>query len=701
MRFSSTNTNRPLQRRLHLWLQALFMSVLLVTGIAAAQAETRATKFTAEDIFALEWANDVQVSPDGQYIIYVRHSNDIMTDSTRRSLWLVDVRSGEKTPLFADEHQYSSPRWSADGKRVAFISNKSGSSQIHVHWLEQNKTARITDVRRGVSDVTWSPDGKHIAFSMEVLAPTTDFARSVYRPARPKGAKWSEPAIIVERTYYQADGRGLLDSAYRQLFVVSAEGGAERQLTSGNYNHGGQLAWVPDSSAIVFSANRRDDWEYHTLEANLFKVSLKSLELTQITHTAGREYAPSFSPDGRSLAFLHSSGEPAPYRNAKLQVMNWRSRGNNPEITELLSDFDRSIESPSWLNANTIAFQYADRGRLKLARVAARGGRHTDLVNDVGTGSNGRPYLGGMFSASGSGVLAYTQATAHRLGNVAVWQGGDARVLTRLNENLLGQRELGEVHEFTYNSSYDNTEIHGWYITPPGFAANKEYPLMIEIHGGPHLAYGPYFAAELQRYAAEGYIVFYNNYRGSSSYGYDFAMLLDNKYSSPYDFADHMSGMDALIEKGFVDTNNLFITGGSAGGIATAYAVGLTDRFNAAVATNPVINWVSKVLTADSYVGQIANQFPGMPWEEHEHYWQRSPLSLVGNVTTPTLMLTGENDRRTPISDSEQFYQALQLRGVDTAMVRIPGASHGISTRPSRMIMKIEHALAWFEKYKQ
>lgn len=710
MRFSSTNSNQVLNRRPHVWLQALFMSLMLVAAVivtgnatasATANAAEQSIKFTAEDIFALEWANDVQVSPDGRQVVYVRHSNDIMSDSTRRSLWLVDVRSGAKTPLFADEHHYSSPRWSADGSRLAFISNKSGSSQIHVHWLEQNKTARITDVRSGVSNLTWAPNGKHIAFSMEVLAPTTDFVRSVYRPKRPEGARWSEPAIIVERAYYQADGRGLLDSAYRHLFVVSAEGGVERQLTSGNYNHGGQLAWLPDSSAIVFSANRRDDWEFHTLESNLFKVSLKNTVLTQITDTPGRQYAPSFSPDGRSLAFLHNSGEQQPYRNAKLQVMNWRSHANNPEITELLSDFDRSIESPSWLNANTIAFQYADRGRLKLARVAARGGRHTDLVNDVGTGSNGRPYLGGMFSASGSGVLAYTQGTAHRLGNVAVWQGGDARVLTGLNEDLLSQRELGEVHEFTYASSYDNTEIHGWYITPPGFDASKEYPLMVEIHGGPHLAYGPYFAAELQRYAAEGYIVFYNNYRGSSSYGYDFAMLLNNNYSSPYDFADHMSGIDALIEKGFVDANNLFITGGSAGGIATAYAVGLTDRFNAAVATNPVINWVSKVLTADSYLGQIPNQFPGMPWEEHEHYWQRSPLSLVGNVTTPTLTLTGENDRRTPISDSEQFYQALKLRGVDTAMVRIPGAYHGISGRPSRMIMKIEHALAWFEKYKQ
>lgn len=677
------------------WPVWLFMVVAFALCCSPVQASE--SRFTSDDIFALESAHDVQISPNGQRIIYVRHSNDIMTDSTKRSLWMLDVTSGQHIPLFADEFSYSSPRWAADNNRVAFISNRSGSNQIHVYWMKEQTSARVTDVRHGVSDVTWSPDGKWLAFSMEVLQGPSEFARSVYRPARPEGARWAETPVIIERAYYQQDGRGLLQSAYRQLFVVPAEGGLERQLTNGPYNHGGRLAWTPDSSALIFSANRRVDWEFHSLEANLYKISLDDKTLTALTDREGRQYSPVFSPDGRFLAFLHGSNERVPYRNAKLQVMDWRTQ----EITELLSDFDRSIETPDWLNSNTIAFQYEDRGRLKLARVSVRGGRHTDLTDTVGTGSNGRPYVGGMFSSSQNGVLAYTHATAYRPGEVGVWQGNHYRVLTQLGESLLGQRQLGQVHEFTYTSSYDGQEIHGWYITPPGFDAERTYPLLIEIHGGPHLAYGPYFAAELQRYAAEGYIVFYNNYRGSSSYGEEFAMLLHHRYSSPYDFADHMSGIDALIEKGFVDTNNLFITGGSAGGIATLYAIGLTDRFNAAVATNPVTNWVSKVLTADSYLSQIPNQFPGLPWDELEHYWARSPLSLVGNVTTPTLLFTGEEDRRTPIADTEQYYQALKLLDVETAMVRVPGAAHGVSNRPSRMIAKVEHALAWFERYKK
>ena len=259
---------------------------------------------------------------------------------------------------------------------------------------------------------------------------------------------------------------------------------------------------------------------------------------------------------------------------------------------------------------------------------------------------------------------------------------------------------MGEVTEILYASSFDGTEIQGWYITPPGYQEGEQYPLILEIHGGPHLAYGPYFSAEMQLMAAAGYVVFYDNHRGSTSYGEDFAMLLHYKYSSTEDFADHMSGVDAVVEKGIVDPQNLFITGGSAGGIASAYAIGLTNRFNAAAVAKPVVNWISKTLTADSYIGQISHQFPGMPWEEFEHYWQRSPLSLVANMTTPTMLITGEDDQRTPISETEQLYQALKLKGVDAVMVRVPGSPHGIAGRPSRLVSKVDNILEWFRRYR-
>jgi dipeptidyl aminopeptidase/acylaminoacyl peptidase len=272
--------------------------------------------------------------------------------------------------------------------------------------------------------------------------------------------------------------------------------------------------------------------------------------------------------------------------------------------------------------------------------------------------------------------------------------------LTELNEDLLAHRDLATIESFTVDSKLDGEPIQGWYLLPPDYREGDAYPTILEIHGGPHLAYGPHFSAEMQLMAAAGYVVVFDNYRGSSSYGERFANLLKYKYSSEEDFADHMSAIDYLVGEGIADEDNLFVAGGSAGGIAAAYAVGLTDRFSAAVAAKPVINWLSKTLTADSYIYQIRHQFPDVPWEAVDHYWERSPLSLVGNVTTPTLLITGEEDYRTPISETEQFFQALQLREVPSAMVRIPGTSHGIASRPSLLIAKTDYTIAWFDRYK-
>lgn len=673
------------------------MVTMLAALISIGPVAADVRPFAAEDIFALEHATEIQISPDGEHIVFVRNSNDMMTDGTLKSLWLVAVESGKAVPLQSGDASYGQPRWSPSGDRIAFVSTESGQSQIHMHWVEQNKSTRITRVEKAPANLTWSPDGRMLAFSQEVPAPPTEFAKSVYRPSQPEGAEWSAKPVIVERTRYQADGRGVLDSAYRHVFVVPADGGSARQLTTGNYNHGGDLAFTPDGAHIVFSANRSDDWEQQTRQSALHKVSVADGSIERLTEEAGDATSPVFSPGGERLAYLHTSSEPRAYHNTKLRVMNWKDGTSS----ELLTDFDRSVQSPQWLGDDNLVIMYQDRGKSKLARVTLNS-RILDLVEDVSGMPSGRPYNFGMFSMNAKGDIAYTRGSAQRLGEVGYLHADDEpRTLTGLNEDVLGQRDLGEVHEFTYESSTDGQTIQAWYITPPDFDPDKRYPLILELHGGPHLNYGPHFSAELQRYAAEGYVVVYNNYRGSTSYGDDFAMLLDNKYSSEADFGDNMSAVDAMLEMGFIDDNNLFIAGGSAGGIASAYAIGLTDRFNAAAVTNPVVNWVSKVLTADSSIGQIKNQFPGMPWEELEHYWKRSPLSLVENVTTPTVLFTGELDRRTPISDTEQYYQALQLQGVDVAMVRVPGAYHGVANTPTRMIAKTEHALAWFDRYRK
>ncbi|EKE84715.1 S9 family peptidase [Idiomarina xiamenensis] len=681
-------------------LSKLALAVCLgVTSVATlalapqpAFANDTAAGLQAEDVFALEYASDPQLSPDGRYLIYQRNSNDIMHDNTHRTLWLLDLEQGSHTPLFADQYQYSSARWSPSGDRIVFVANRDGSAQLYMHWVKQNKTARISQLQKGVSGLRWSPDGQWLAFSMNVGA--SDKALSVSLPAKPQGANWAPPPKLINRARYQADGAGILEPSFRHIFVLPADGGSPRQLTRGDYQHGSDLTWRPDSQAILFSANRDKDWEYQGLQGDLYAVTLDG-QLTQLTDADGREYQPRFSPDGQQLAYLSSHAKPVPYRNAKLNVM----AADGSEQRQLASDFDRSVADYRWLDAEQFFIQYDDQAQRKVARLTLSG-ELTDVVDDVAGTTIGRPYLSGEFDSVGE-TIAYTKGSAKRPADIAIWRDGEVTQLTQLNDDVLAHRQLGEVHELRYQSSFDGEQIQGWYITPPDFDPNKKYPVILEIHGGPHLAYGPYFSAEMQRMAAAGYVVFYDNHRGSTSYGERFALLLDGKYSSKEDYADHDSGLDALIAKGFIDTDNQFIAGGSAGGIASAYAIGLTDRFNAAVVVKPVINWISKVLTADSYLYQIPNQFPGMPWDEFEHYWQRSPLSLVGNVTTPTMLMTGESDRRTPISETEQFYQALKLRHVDTVMVRIPGSPHGIAGKPSRLINKVEYTLAWFEKYRR
>ena len=670
-------------------LLSLFLLAIISLNVDAKES---LAIFDPMDVFELEWATDPRVSPDGDTIVYVRKSNDIMKDRERSNLWQILIDKQDHRPLYSGIKNARSPRWSPDGKKLAFISNDTGSQQIHVRWMDNGETAVITQLQNSPSNLTWSPDGKWLAFTMNVQASFEPIAKS---RAKPEGAEWAKKPITVTSTQYQYDGRGIVEPAFRHVFIVPADGGSARQLTGGNFNHYGSLTWSPESDRIYFSANRSEDWELVSDEADIYSVTVSSKKIEQITNESGAERSPVISPNGELIAFSKEERRPLAYTPNRISVMSL----NGSNIRLLTQDLDGDANNVIWADdSKSLYYTYDERGVRKIGQVSIKG-KINKVTDGLGGTTLGRPYLSGSFHANNK-TIAFTYGQADRPANIAVFNEDKLKILTSLNEDLLGHKTLGEVNEIIYKSSFDEQEIQGWYITPPDFDPSKKYPLILEIHGGPHLAYGPHFSAELQIMAAAGYVVFYNNYRGSLSYGEDFALLLQYKYSSKEDFADHMSGIDSLIDLGFIDDENLFIAGGSAGGIATAYAVGLTDRFNAAVAAKPVINWLSKPLTADSMVGQIYHQFPGPPWEHVEHYWKRSPLSLMGNVTTPTMLITGENDRRTPISETEQFYQALRLRGVDSAMVRLPDTSHGIASRPSRLISKVDHILAWFERYK-
>ena len=671
-----------------------FLAVLFaaLTGYAPNVSASDLPVFSAADVFEMEYADDPQVSPDGSRVAYVRTSMDIMTDRGRRTIWVVDTDGGNHRPLVSGQGNYSSPRWSPSGDRLAYLSNRDGKTQLFVQWLDGGETAKITTLPQSPRSIVWSPDGTQIAFTRFVPAKPPTLAEM---PAKPKGAEWAEPATIVDRMTFRRDGGGYLPTGNNQVFVVPADGGTPRQMTFGEYPISGSVSWMPDSQSIIFSSNRRENVEYQPRQNDLFAASIANGEITQMTDHAGPESNPAVSPNGRYLAYTSAADTRQGYNRAVLKIKDLRTG----ESRSLTASLDRSVSDVQWASdSKALWVSYNDLGMNRVAQVDLKGElKQSDIV--LGGTALGRPYTSGEFSVGGKNQLAFTLGRDDRPADLALLQAGkQPRVLTDLNSDLMGQRKMAHVERMTWASSHDGLEIEGWIMKPPGFDPKQTYPMILEIHGGPHSAYGPNYSTEAQLYAAAGYVVFYTNPRGSTSYGEEFANTIDLAYPG-YDYDDLMSGIDALLERGYVDTDQLYVTGGSGGGVLTAWIVGKTDRFRAAVVAKPVINWASFVLTADLNYYFATTWFDAPPWEDYEGYWKRSPLSLVGNVSTPTMLLTGEADYRTPMSETEQYYQALKHRGIDTLMVRIPGASHSIYARPSNLIAKVNNILAWFDRH--
>lgn len=671
------------------------LSAIVMTAPATAQEDEAvdASIFQEMDVFQLEFAADPQISPDGTHIAYVRRSNDIMTDKTRGNIWLAATDDGDHRPILSGRANYSSPRWSPSGDRLAYVTGaEGGKPQLYVRWMDTGQTALLTNLTEAPQSIAWSPDGSQIAFAMFVEDEKPSLAKP---PKKPKGAKWAPGVTVIEDVTYRVDGGGYTRPGKTHIFVVPDDGGTPRQLTGGAFDHGGPLSWSTDGAAIYFAANRNENWERDPVEADIWRVSLADGALSQLTDRDGPDYSPLVSPDGERIAYLGFDDQLMGYQTPRIHVMN--TDGSNSVV--LTGDFDRQIDAIEWAGDDAIIAQYDDHGRTYLGRVSMEG-EITPLVRDLGGTVLGRPYTSGSFSVNVNGDIAYTSGRATRPADVAMkLAGGSATRITRLNDDLFAAKELGAVERITWKSSADGRDIEGWLVKPPNFDATKKYPLILEIHGGPFAAYGPQFSGEVQLYAAAGYVVLYTNPRGSTSYGDEFANLIHHAYPGQ-DYDDLMSGVDAAVARGFVDENNLFVTGGSGGGVLTAWIVGKTDRFKASVVAKPVINWTSFSLTADGYPFFYKYWFENPPWEDPDAYWARSPLSLVGNVTTPTMVMVGEADYRTPASEAEQYFQALQLREVETALVRVPEAPHLIAGRPSNLIAKAGNIIAWFERYR-
>lgn len=666
---------------------------LAMTGMAQTPSQdelNRQARLQPLDVFEIEFATDPQVAPDGDTIVYVRNRFDIMTDSRRTELWIIDDQ-GSQLPLVTGTANYSSPRWAPDGSRLAYISNEEGRNQIHCLWLKSGRTARLTNLTESPSGLTWSKNGKMLAFSMRVPEKAPTYAPL---PAAPQGAKWADPPEVIDRLRYRADGAGYLPYGHTHLFVIPADGGTTRQLTHGDFDHTGPFAWTNNDSKIVFSANRHDNHELEPANSELYSIDLASREIVPLTDRLGPDGSPASSPDGSRIVYAGHDEKYLGFQPDRLYLM----QADGSERRVLVDSIDRSLRNPVWQDDDTVLFQYDDHGVTKIAAVDIEG-EVRELADHLGGASLGRPYGGGSFSVASDGTVAYTYTTPQRPSDVVRLEfNGRANRVTHLNEDLFAFKRLGRVEKIEFVSSFDQLPLEGWIIYPPDFLEGDKYPMILEIHGGPFANYGPRFTAELQLMAAAGYVVFYMNPRGSTSYGSDFANKIHHNYPGQ-DYDDLMSGVDAVVATGVADPDRLFVTGGSGGGVLTAWIVGNTDRFRAAVVCKPVINWYSFALTADAYNFFYKYWFPGYPWEHTEHYMKRSPISRVGNVTTPTMLLTGTEDYRTPMSETEQFYQALKLRKVETMLVRVPGAGHGIAGRPSRLIAKVAHILKWFDEH--
>jgi acylaminoacyl-peptidase len=614
-----------------------------------------------------------------------------MTDKNFSNLWIINFDGTNNTPITTGNKNDFSPIWSNSGKNFIYKSDSDGSVQLYIYRLDQGSIQKLTNMQSSIGSVDWSDDDKYLAFNSFVKESENNLIKM---PEKPEGAKWNEPPIEIDDINYRNDGSGYTKQGNSQIFTLPVEGGTPRQVTFLDKD-AGSPKWLSNKE-LLFSANLHENSDLEPNNSEIYLLNLETEEVSALTSRLGPDSQPKVSPDNASIAYLGFDDKYLGYQQNSLYVMS----RDGKDIKNISGDFDRNIGNINWSeDGKGLFFQYDDKGMTNLAYMSLSG-KVKDIVDEIGGLSLGRPYSGGTYSMSKNGRYAFTYGNVYNPSDLAVGYNGSKNRLTELNKDLFDYKELGKVEEVWYESSYDGRKIQGWLVKPPNFDSKKKYPLVLEIHGGPFANYGFRFSAEVQLYASKGYVVLYINPRGSTSYGKEFGNLIHHNYPGQ-DYDDLMSGVDYVLERDYIDEDNLFVTGGSGGGVLSSWIVGKTDRFNAAVVAKPVINWYSFVLYADNVSFFYKYWFPGLPWDHLDQYMERSPISYVGNVKTPTMLLTGEQDFRTPMAESEQFYAGLKLNKVESMLVRIPGASHGIAARPSNLIAKVNAITAWFEKYKK
>jgi len=638
-----------------------------------------------EDQFAIKRVAGAQISPDGEWVAYTLTTTELEKERSTTQIWMVSTRGGDPIPLTMSGESASNPRWSPDGKYLSFTASRgeNGRSQVWLLDRRGGEAQQLTEVEQGVGSYEWSPDGSRLALTIR------DAEESAASGEGGAGARsrTREP-WVMDRLQIKRDGTGYLtDTRKTHLYVFEVASKKLTQITSGPWDEGSP-AWSPDGTRIAFVSNRTEDPDANS-NSDVWVVAADNTDkggtLVRITDYEGGDGSPAWSPDGKWIAYTTGINDPryAAFETTHLALAPSEGRGPRRILTEAL---DRNVGSPQFTaDGRGILVSVSDEGEGHVARVDVQTGAVTRLIDGE--------IMASGYSSSDGGTLATVVSSPHMPGEVFVRDGENLRQLTQVNDSLMASLELAEVRSIRYPSA-DGTIIEGWVYFPPGFQEGTRYPAMLRIHGGPNGMYGVGFHFEAQLFAANGYLAILTNPRGSSGYGREFGFALWQKWGIP-DFEDVMAGVDYTIAQGWADGDRLGVGGWSYGGILTNYVITKTDRFKSADSGASMGLLVTN-FGHDHY--QLGNEREwGLPWESRELWEKLSPFNDIHRVTTPTIFLSGESDWNVPVLNSEQLYQALRRRGIETRLVVYPGQPHGLRI-PSYNVHRYREYMAWHDR---